>query len=133
MPHTKSNTHATAHHSSHNSSSAATETTKVADAAALVINAASPALPTFADLRPALHEGILRAVANEGYTTPTPIQAQAIPHVAAGRDVLGCAQTGTGKTAAFSLPILHRLAQTASKQPHPNQHHHRPILSLIHI
>ena len=93
----------------------------------------APATPTltFADLRPALHESILRAVAGEGYTTPTPIQAQAIPHVAAGRDVLGCAQTGTGKTAAFSLPILHRLAQTAAKQPHPNQHHHRPIRALI--
>ncbi len=52
---------------------------------------------------------ILKAVAAEGYTTPTPIQAQAIPHVTAGRDLLGIAQTGTGKTAAFALPILHRL------------------------
>jgi ATP-dependent RNA helicase RhlE len=56
-----------------------------------------------------LVEPILRAVAAEGYTTPTPIQSQAIPHVLAGRDLLGCAQTGTGKTAAFALPILHRI------------------------
>lgn len=58
-----------------------------------------------------LSQPILRAVASEGYTTPTPIQLQAIPHVLAGKDLLGCAQTGTGKTAAFALPILHRLTQ----------------------
>jgi ATP-dependent RNA helicase RhlE len=52
---------------------------------------------------------ILKALADEGYTTPTPIQEQAIPHVNAGRDLLGCAQTGTGKTAAFSIPTLQRL------------------------
>ncbi|CCG98897.1 ATP-dependent RNA helicase RhlE [Fibrella aestuarina BUZ 2] len=52
---------------------------------------------------------ILKALAEEGYTTPTPIQEQAIPHVNAGRDLLGCAQTGTGKTAAFSIPTLQRL------------------------
>jgi ATP-dependent RNA helicase RhlE len=62
----------------------------------------------FSDLR--LSPPILRAVEQEGYSTPTPIQEQAIPHVLAGRDVLGCAQTGTGKTAAFALPILHRLS-----------------------
>lgn len=56
-----------------------------------------------------LSEPLLRAVSAEGYTVPTPIQAQAIPHVVEGRDLLGCAQTGTGKTAAFALPILHRL------------------------
>jgi ATP-dependent RNA helicase RhlE len=56
-----------------------------------------------------LSEPILRAVVSEGYTTPTPIQTQSIPHVVAGRDLLGCAQTGTGKTAAFALPILHRI------------------------
>ncbi|HVW01917.1 MAG TPA: DEAD/DEAH box helicase [Planctomycetaceae bacterium] len=61
-----------------------------------------------------LSEPILRAVADQGYTTPTPIQAQAIPHVAEGRDLLGCAQTGTGKTAAFALPILHRLTHTGN-------------------
>lgn len=52
---------------------------------------------------------IVRAVADQGYTTPTPIQAAAIPAVIEGKDVLGCAQTGTGKSAAFALPILHRL------------------------
>src|SRR3954447_6977409 len=51
-----------------------------------------------------------RAVADEGYTEPTPIQARAIPHVLAGKDLLGLAQTGTGKTAAFALPILQRLS-----------------------
>jgi ATP-dependent RNA helicase RhlE len=53
---------------------------------------------------------ILKALAGEGYTTPTPIQAKAIPAVLAGSDLLGIAQTGTGKTAAFALPTLHRLA-----------------------
>jgi ATP-dependent RNA helicase RhlE len=62
---------------------------------------------TFADFQ--LLEPIQRAIQAEQYHTPTPIQAEAIPHVLAGRDVLGCAQTGTGKTAAFALPILHRL------------------------
>src|SRR5690349_1998188 len=62
----------------------------------------------FVDLR--LAEPIVRAVTSEGYQTATPIQAQAIPHVLKGQDLFGCAQTGTGKTAAFALPILHRLA-----------------------
>jgi len=55
------------------------------------------------------HPAIAACVTAAGYTTPTPIQAQAIPAVMAGRDVMGLAQTGTGKTAAFALPILHRL------------------------
>ena len=63
----------------------------------------------FSDL--GLSEKVLRAVEKSGYTTPTPIQAQAIPHALAGRDVLGIAQTGTGKTAAFTLPMLCRLEQ----------------------
>src|SRR5688572_20891778 len=66
-----------------------------------------------------LIDPIANAVAAEGYTTPTPIQSQAIPHVLAGKDLLGCAQTGTGKTAAFALPILHRLSQDVSR---PNSH-----------
>jgi len=65
---------------------------------------------SFNELR--LASPIARAVAGEGYTTPTPIQQQAIPLILAGRDVLGCAQTGTGKTAAFAMPVLHRLAES---------------------
>ena len=69
----------------------------------------TPAASAFSAL--GLREPILRAVNAEGYTTPTPIQTQAIPHVMQGRDLLGCAQTGTGKTAAFALPLLHRLTE----------------------
>ena len=64
-----------------------------------------------------LCEPLLRALDNIGYETPTPIQAEAIPYLLEGRDVLGCAQTGTGKTAAFSLPILHLLAETPRNGP----------------
>ena len=60
-----------------------------------------------------LNPKILAALENKGYTTPTPIQLQAIPHVLEGKDLLGIAQTGTGKTAAFSLPILHNLTESA--------------------
>ena len=67
---------------------------------------------SFEDL--ALVEPIRRALDEEGYTRPTPIQAQAIPDLLAGRDLLGIAQTGTGKTAAFALPILQRLAAEKS-------------------
>jgi ATP-dependent RNA helicase RhlE len=69
----------------------------------------------FADL--GLDPSLLRAISSEGYTSPTPIQTQAIPHVLRGCDVLGCAQTGTGKTAAFALPILHHLMQSAANSP----------------
>ncbi|GMV25872.1 MAG: hypothetical protein AMXMBFR58_19030 [Phycisphaerae bacterium] len=64
---------------------------------------------TFAGL--SLASPVLRALEQEGYRTPTPIQAKAIPPIMEGRDLLGCAQTGTGKTAAFALPILHRLVK----------------------
>jgi ATP-dependent RNA helicase RhlE len=63
-----------------------------------------------------LAEPLLRAVAETGYTTPTPIQAQAIPIVLRGADLLGGAQTGTGKTAGFTLPMLHRLLQKPAKR-----------------
>lgn len=75
-----------------------------------------------------LIEPILRAVAAEGYDVPTPIQEQAIPHVLAGRDLLGCAQTGTGKTAAFALPILQRLVEGQAPQ---SQAARRPIRVLV--
>lgn len=71
---------------------------------------------TFSDL--SLIDPILRALEAEGYSTPTPIQQQAIPPGLEGKDLFGCAQTGTGKTAAFALPILQRLGTTAfSKGP----------------
>ncbi|MDD4905115.1 MAG: DEAD/DEAH box helicase [Methylobacter tundripaludum] len=60
-----------------------------------------------------LSDPLLRAIADAGYTTPSPIQSQAIPAVLGGHDVLAAAQTGTGKTAGFTLPILHRLSQKA--------------------
>jgi ATP-dependent RNA helicase RhlE len=63
----------------------------------------------------ALAEPLLRAIAEAGYTVPTPIQAKAIPVALAGRDLLAAAQTGTGKTAAFVLPILHRLHTSAAQ------------------
>lgn len=60
-------------------------------------------------------EPLLRALASENYLTPTPIQAETIPLILSGRDVLGLAQTGTGKTAAFALPILQKLAETGAQ------------------
>jgi ATP-dependent RNA helicase RhlE len=69
----------------------------------------------FEDL--ALVEPLLRAVREEGYSTPTPIQEKTIRHVLEGRDLLGCAQTGTGKTAAFALPILQRLQAAPAPAP----------------
>src|ERR1700677_97518 len=66
-----------------------------------------------------LSEKVLNAVKASGYDTPTPIQAQAIPHALQGRDVLGIAQTGTGKTAAFTLPMLSRLEQGRARARMP--------------
>ena len=71
----------------------------------------------FSDLQ--LSEPVLRAIADLGYSTPTPIQEQAIPHVLRGRDVLGCAQTGTGKTASFTLPMIDILAAGRAKARMP--------------
>ncbi|MCL2635508.1 MAG: DEAD/DEAH box helicase, partial [Betaproteobacteria bacterium] len=81
---------------------------------------------TFADL--GLAPELLRAIADEGYTRPTPIQAKAIPLVIGGQDIMGGAQTGTGKTAAFTLPILQRILPFASNSPSPAKH---PVRALI--
>src|SRR3954447_15216253 len=94
-----------------------------------------------------LSEPLLRAVHASGYETATPIQLQAIPPVLTGRDLMGCAQTGTGKTAAFALPTLQRLCTSVSPalangplpKRKPNGRHRdsfpradrRPIRSLI--
>jgi ATP-dependent RNA helicase RhlE len=71
---------------------------------------------------------LLQAVAETGYTEPTPIQQQAIPVVLAGKDVMGGAQTGTGKTAGFTLPLLQRLSRHANTSPSPARH---PVRALI--
>ena len=104
-----------------------------ASEAATDVPASVPAAPesatdelTFARLN--LAEPLLRAVTEAGYVKPTPIQAQAIPVVMAGLDVMGGAQTGTGKTAAFTLPILHRMLKHANSSPSPARH---PIRALM--
>ncbi len=75
-----------------------------------------------------LIEPIMKALQTEGYTTPTPIQAQAIPYLLEGRDLLGCAQTGTGKTAAFAIPMIQRMVTN----PLPAQSGpRRPIRALV--
>jgi ATP-dependent RNA helicase RhlE len=79
---------------------------------------------TFNDLK--IAPSILKALAKENYTTPTPIQEQSIPSVLAGRDLLGCAQTGTGKTAAFAVPIIQLLSEQQSRP-----HSQRRVRSLI--
>lgn len=81
---------------------------------------------SFAQLN--LSPEILRAIADQGYTEPTPIQNQAIPPILDGKDIMGGAQTGTGKTAGFTLPMLHRLQPGASTSASPARH---PIRALI--
>ncbi|RMC91602.1 DEAD/DEAH box helicase, partial [Aquitalea palustris] len=71
---------------------------------------------------------ILRAIEEQGYTEPTPIQAKAIPLVLSGRDLLAAAQTGTGKTAAFMLPILERMKKFANTSVSPAMH---PVRALV--
>ena len=82
---------------------------------------------TFEDL--GLNDCVLDAIRPLGYEKPTPIQEQGIPVVLEGKDLLGCAQTGTGKTAAFALPIVH----TLSSRPPLHQEVLSLELSLIHI
>ncbi len=86
----------------------------------------NPASDQFASL--GLAEPILRAVAEKGYTTMSPIQAKAIPVVLQGRDVMGAAQTGTGKTAAFTLPLLQRMLKHESASTSPARH---PVRALV--
>ncbi len=81
---------------------------------------------TFASL--GLAPELLRAISEAGYSRPTPIQAQAIPLVLSGKDIMGGAQTGTGKTAAFTLPILQRILPFATSSPSPARH---PVRALI--
>ncbi|MFL6671689.1 MAG: DEAD/DEAH box helicase [Massilia sp.] len=88
--------------------------------------AASAPTVRFADF--GLAPEILRALSDQGYVHPTPIQAQAIPIVLQGRDVMGAAQTGTGKTAGFSLPIIQMLLEHASSSMSPARH---PVRALI--
>lgn len=83
-------------------------------------------MTTFSEL--GLLPELLRAVEEQGYTEPTPIQSQAIPLVMQGRDVMGGAQTGTGKTASFTLPLLHRIARHANTSASPARH---PVRALI--
>ncbi len=87
---------------------------------------AAPATVRFADF--GLAPGILRALTDQGYEHPTPIQAQAIPVVLKGGDVMGAAQTGTGKTAGFSLPIIQLLLAQANTSMSPARH---PVRALV--
>jgi len=86
----------------------------------------SPVSITFADF--GLDPRVQKAIGEQGYNTPTPIQAQAIPHVLAGKDLMGAAQTGTGKTAAFVLPIIQKLLPGSSSSASPARH---PIRALV--
>lgn len=88
--------------------------------------AQEPAAVTFSDF--GLHPDVLKAVTAAGYTKPTPIQAKAIPVVMAGHDVMAAAQTGTGKTAGFALPIINALMPSASHSASPARH---PVRALI--
>jgi len=81
-----------------------------------------------------LIEPLLKALHHEGYAKPTPIQEQGIPKILEGRDLLACAQTGTGKTAAFAIPILqlmHQQKQNASRQQNSGYAQRRRIRTLV--
>ena len=92
----------------------------------ITIEADSTPTVRFADF--GLDPGILRALTDQGYQFPTPIQAAAIPIVLEGRDVMGAAQTGTGKTASFSLPIIQLLMAHANPSMSPARH---PVRALV--
>jgi len=101
-------------------------TNTTVDTNAPVESSDSPASITFADF--GLDPRVQKAIGEQGYSTPTPIQAQAIPHVLAGKDLMGAAQTGTGKTAAFVLPIIQKLLPSSSSSASPARH---PIRALV--
>src|ERR1700674_2392781 len=101
-------------------------TRSVCEWAAPGASIAMSSTPSFDQL--GLRPELLRAVADAGYTTPTPIQSQAIPTILQGLDVMGGAQTGTGKTAGFALPILQKLLPMANTSPSPARH---PVRALI--
>ena len=75
-----------------------------------------------------LSSELLRAISDQGYVQPTPIQAQVILHILEGKDIMGSAETGTGKTASFTLPMLHPLQSHANSSASPARH---PIRALI--
>ena len=83
--------------------------------------------PARFDTQP-LDPKLLRAVADQGYMSMTPIQAKAIPIVLEGRDVMGAAQTGTGKTAAFSIPLLQKMMRHENSSASPARH---PVRALV--
>src|SRR5512133_1253188 len=89
--------------------------------------AAAPEAPPLFNTLP-LDPKLLRAVSDAGYVAMTPIQAKAIPIVLAGRDVMGAAQTGTGKTAAFTLPLLHKMLPHENASMSPARH---PVRALV--
>jgi ATP-dependent RNA helicase RhlE len=97
------------------------------DAISIATPEAAPPAPARFDTLP-LDEKLLRAVADSGYQTMTPIQAKAIPIVLAGRDVMGAAQTGTGKTAAFSIPLLQKMLRHENPSMSPARH---PVRALV--
>jgi ATP-dependent RNA helicase RhlE len=107
-----------------------TETTIDNDISPMTADAGAPTAPSasleFSSV--GLAESLQRAVADQGYTVMTPIQAKAIPIVLAGRDVMGAAQTGTGKTAAFSLPLLHKMLHHENGSMSPARH---PVRALV--
>ena len=94
----------------------------------VISNELTSTTPVMAFAQLQLAEPLARAVADMGYTSMTPIQAQAIPVVLQGRDVMGAAQTGTGKTAAFALPLLQRMMAHENASASPARH---PVRALV--
>jgi superfamily II DNA/RNA helicase len=98
------------------------------DATAAPLSPPQDAAPAMAFAQLQLADKLARAVAEMGYESMTPIQAQAIPVVLTGQDVMGAAQTGTGKTAAFSLPLLQRMLKHENASTSPARH---PVRALV--